>query len=121
MAPLLVIGYGNELRSDDGVGPKVAAAIAGMQLPGVHAIACHQLTPELAEPIASARAAIFVDAAHDPIESVQVRTIEPSATAQVSAHASGPQSLLALARELFGRCPPAWMITVPAMVFDFGE
>ena len=121
MAAFLVIGYGNELRSDDGVGPKVAAAVAGMQLPGVHAIACHQLTPELAEPIAAARAVIFVDAAHDLGSGAQVRAIEPLTTAQVSAHTSGPQSLLALARELFGHCPPAWMISIPAVVFDFGE
>ena len=120
MAPLLVIGYGNELRSDDGVGARVAAAIAEMQLPGVHAIACHQLTPELAEPIASARTVVFVDAARDPINDVQVRIIEPSATVPVSAHAGSPEALLALARELFAHCPLAWMICVPAVVFDFG-
>ena len=121
MSAMLVIGYGNELRSDDGVGPKVADAIAEMQLPGVQAIACHQLTPELAEPIASARAVIFVDAAHDSSGAVQTRMIQPSPTAHVMAHAGGPESLLALAREWFGRCPPAWLIRVPAATFDFGE
>jgi hydrogenase maturation protease len=44
---LLVIGYGNELRSDDGVGPRVARAVAEWRLPGVEAIAVHQLTLEL--------------------------------------------------------------------------
>jgi hydrogenase maturation protease len=118
---LLVIGYGNELRSDDGVGPRVAAAIAEMQLSGVQAIACHQLTPELAEPIASARAVIFVDAACDSGGEAKTQRIEPSTTTRIVAHASNPQSLLALARELFGHCPPAWMISVPAVTFDFGE
>jgi hydrogenase maturation protease len=121
MSAMLVIGYGNELRSDDGVGPKVAAAIAAMQWPGVDAIACQQLTPELAELIASARAVIFVDAARDSGSEVQTQMIEPSPTAQVMAHAGGPESLLALAREWFGKCPPAWLIRVPAATFDFGE
>jgi hydrogenase maturation protease len=121
MEAILVIGYGNELRSDDGVGLKAAAAITGLQLPGVHVIACHQLTPELAEPIAAARAVIFVDAACDSDNSVQVRMIEPLVTVRPLAHTGSTQSLLALARELFGRCPPAWMIRIPAVTFDFGE
>jgi hydrogenase maturation protease len=121
MEAILVIGYGNELRSDDGVGLKAAAAIAGLQLPGVNTIACHQLMPELAEPIAAARAVIFVDAACDSDNGVQVRMIEPLVTVRTLAHTGSPQSLLDLARELFGRCPPAWMISIPAFTFDFGE
>ena len=59
---LLVIGYGNTLRRDDGVGPHVAEAIAALALPGVEALVCPLLTPELAEAIARARRVVFVDA-----------------------------------------------------------
>ena len=59
---ILVIGYGNTLRSDDGVGPRVAMAVASREWPGFNAIAVQQLTPELAEPLAAAELAIFVDA-----------------------------------------------------------
>ena len=31
---LLVIGYGNTLRGDDGLGPRVAEAVAALNLPG---------------------------------------------------------------------------------------
>ncbi|HEY9173382.1 MAG TPA: hydrogenase maturation protease, partial [Verrucomicrobiae bacterium] len=55
IADLLVIGYGNTLRRDDGIGPKVAEAVAELNLPGVRSLACPQLTPELAEPIAHAK------------------------------------------------------------------
>ena len=58
----LVIGYGNTLRSDDGAGQRVAEKIGQWELPGVGALAVHQLTPELAENIAQADAVIFVDA-----------------------------------------------------------
>jgi hydrogenase maturation protease len=61
-ATTLVIGFGNTLRSDDGVGPRVASVVAGWGLPGVVAIAVHQLGPELAEPLAEAGRAFFVDA-----------------------------------------------------------
>jgi hypothetical protein len=59
---LLVIGYGNELRGDDGVGPAAARAVAAWNEPGVQGIATHQLTPELADAIAGAEEVVFVDA-----------------------------------------------------------
>ncbi|MGD0746146.1 MAG: hydrogenase maturation protease [Verrucomicrobiota bacterium] len=120
-ADFLVIGYGNTLRSDDGVGAKVAAAVAELALPGVVALARHQLTPELAEPISGARAVVFVDAAADASTEVQVRQLEPADGAQLMAHAADPRSLLAFARQLFGRCPPAWWLTIPVENLGFGE
>ena len=120
-ADFLVIGYGNTLRSDDGVGAKLAAAVAEMALPGVVAIVRHQLTPELAETISEARAVVFVDAAVDAATEVQVRQLEPAEGAQLMTHAADPRSLLAFARELFGRCPPAWWLTIPVENLEFGE
>ena len=43
----LVIGYGNDLRSDDGAGRAVADRISEMELPGVAVRSVMQLTPEL--------------------------------------------------------------------------
>ena len=117
----LVIGYGNTLRSDDGVGLKVAAAVELAGLPGVRALACHQLTPELAEPVAQARAVVFVDAAVGAPAGIQVVELAPAAAGQILAHVSDPKTLLALARDLFGRCPPAWWVTIPIQNTDFGE
>ena len=63
----LVIGYGNTLRGDDGVGQKVAEVIASLGLSGIRALSCHQLTPELADPISEVRMVVFVDATVDNI------------------------------------------------------
>lgn len=118
---LLVIGYGNELRCDDGVGPRVAAALERLKLPGVRSIACHQLTPELAEPVSRATRVVFVDAAADAAAGIQLRQLKPAETGQVMAHAADPQSLLALARDVFGHCPAAWWLTIPVEKFEFGD
>jgi hydrogenase maturation protease len=120
-AQLLVIGYGNELRRDDGVGPKVAAAVAEWNLPRVQGIACHQLTPELTDAIASAGHIVFVDAALGAGGLVQCRDIEPDENSQVMTHATDPRSLLALANQAFGRCPTASWLTIPIQAVDFGE
>lgn len=118
---LLVIGYGNELRSDDGVGPKVAAAIGELNLPGVRVIACHQLMPELAETVSRFERIIFVDASVDEPREVRFRELEPATSSQLLAHAADPRTLLAMARDLFGRSPKAWWLTIPIESMEFGE
>jgi hydrogenase maturation protease len=118
---LLVLGYGNTLRSDDGVGPKVAEAVAALNLPGVRALACGLLTPELADPIAQAARVIFVDAAVDAPREVQLRPLAPADSSQIMAHAANPRTLLALARDVFGHAPPAWWLTIPVENLGIGE
>jgi hydrogenase maturation protease len=120
-AGLLVIGYGNTLRRDDGVGPKVADAIAALALPGVMAVAHPLLTPELADPISRARIAVFVDAAVDAPREVQLRKLAPADTSQIMAHAASPATMLALARDVFGHAPEAWLLTIPAENIGIGE
>ena len=97
-------------------------AVVEWELPGVRALAAHQLTPELAEPISRARTVIFADAAlsteNEEITAVQV---EPFPKAGMQAHTSDPRVLLALAEALYGVCPPAWLIKIPAVSFNLGE
>ena len=118
---ILVIGYGNTLRGDDGVGPRVAETIGNLRLPGVRTLICALLTPELADPISRAATVIFVDAAVDAPKEVQWRKLEPKETSQLMAHAADPRTILALARDVFGHAPQAWWLTIPAVKLDFSE
>ena len=118
---LLVVGYGNTLRRDDGVGPKVAEVVAELALPGVRTLACPLLTPELAEAVSQARVVIFVDAAVDAPREVQKRLLAPAGSSQVMAHAASPATLLALARDVFGHAPEAWLITIPVEDLGIGD
>lgn len=119
---ILLIGYGNELRGDDAIGPRVADAVRRWSLEGVRTFALHQLTPELADPIAKARAAIFVDASVIRGDNqVRVSPIEASQPAEMITHILNPAELLALAQAVFGRSPPAWLVTVPAANLEFGD
>lgn len=120
-ASLLVIGYGNTLRGDDGVGPRVAEAVAALRLPGVRTLICQQLSPEHAAPISLADTVIFVDAAVDAPQEVQLRRLEPNDTTQLMAHAADPRTMLALSRDVFGHVPQAWWLTIPAVKLDFCE
>lgn len=118
---LLVIGYGNTLRCDDGVGPRVAEAVAALHLPGVQTLVCQQLSPEHADPISQADTVVFVDAAVDAPLEVQWRELAPGDTTQLIAHAADPRTMLALARDVFGHAPRAWWLTIPAVSLEFSE
>ena len=118
---LLVIGYGNTLRSDDGVGPRVAEAVDALGLPGVRTLVCQQLSPEHADPISQADTVVFVDAAVDAPNEVQLRPLEAGDNCQLMAHAADPRTMLALARDVFGHAPKAWWLTIPAVQMEFGE
>jgi hydrogenase maturation protease len=116
----LVIGYGNLLRRDDGVGIEAAQAIAAMNLPGVSVITRQQLVPELAAPISEADAVIFVDADVTARGQVELRLLKPACSSQILAHAADPCSLLTLAKQIFGGGPTAWLLAIPVEDFGFG-
>ena len=67
MAGVLVIGVGNPLRGDDGLGWHAAEHLRE-RLVELHATvtSCHQLIPELAEPVSRAERVIFIDARVGP-------------------------------------------------------
>ena len=118
-ASLLVIGYGNTLRQDDQAGPLVAETIESYALPGVLTLVSPQLSPEHSERVAAARAVVFVDAQAGPALDVNIQQVFPGESTQVTTHAAEPRTVLALARDVFGHAPPAWLLTIPAQGFEF--
>jgi hydrogenase maturation protease len=125
----LVAGYGNDLRGDDGAGPWVAELVRGWGLPGLTAISARQLTPELAEALAGADIAIFVDARPpDGTEDLRVELVGAVPgynTRQIRdygalGHTADPAALLALAEALYGARPAAWLLTLPSASFELG-
>jgi len=118
----IVIGYGNDLRSDDGIGPRVAEEVEAWAGSNVKSLTFHQLTPEIAEIIKDAYGVIFVDACKLPeVKEVQVLTIEPEEMGKTMTHNVDPRSLLALAQNLYDCHPLAWWIAVPGDNFEMGE
>jgi hydrogenase maturation protease len=119
---ILLIGYGNTLRGDDGAGPCLAAAVAAWSLPNVTVLERHQLTPELAEPVSRAARVIFADAAVAPGgQSVNVSEVSPEAAQQVMYHTLSPAGLLGLAKSVFGHAPMAWLVSIPVTELGMGE
>ncbi|MFY9923016.1 MAG: hydrogenase maturation protease [Opitutaceae bacterium] len=118
---VLVIGYGNTLRQDDGVGPYVAERFEELGLPGVRTLVEAQLSPEHAEVISMAKAVVFVDAAATEARDAELRPLSAAESSEVTAHSLEPATLLALCRDVYGRVPNAWWLTIRAEQLGFGE
>ena len=119
----LIIGYGNPLRGDDGFGwhatQCLIPALAGRD---VEVLTCHQLTPELAEPLSRYALAIFIDADSQGPRQIHQRTVRvPTHEAAAFTHTCSPSSLLANAKKLYGARPRGVAITVSAETFAYGE
>ena len=116
----LIIGYGNPLREDDGIGWR-AAELLEQVLSGADFVQCMQLTPELATRVGEASLVIFLDAAVDrPPGAVGIREVHGADSSPWSHHLAADQ-LLALARQLSGGGPPAFLITGGASGMDWVE
>ena len=130
MPHTLIIGYGNPLRGDDGVGPRAAELLAdggGVTPPllpdGVQVLVCHQLTIELAPQIAEADRLILIDArATGEPGSIEQCILTPAIPHRSSlTHHIDAQGLLAAAEMLYGHAPETLLFTVSGGSFDCGE
>jgi hydrogenase maturation protease len=120
----LVIGIGNPLRGDDGVGAWLAeqAAVLTAADPGgpVAVRSVPQLTPELAEELARLEDVLFIDAWLAPATAEPRLTAIAAADGAVESHRLEPGQLLAVSQALYGRMPRAHLLQVPAHAFEHG-
>lgn len=119
---VLLIGYGNPGRRDDGLGPALAGRIEAEGIPGVSVESGHPLMLEDAATIARFDVVLFVDADAKGHAPYSVTKIEPERTVGVLAHSLSPGSLLALAEDHYERRPEAFLVGIRGYDFDgFGE
>jgi hydrogenase maturation protease len=120
----LVIGYGNPLRGDDGVGWNVVEELTARErIPHADLITSLQLVPELAERISRTSTVCFVDAAGEGIPGAwQCESLTASAqAASPLGHHATPQELLSLTRSLYASAPEAFLFTICGGAFECGE
>jgi hydrogenase maturation protease len=120
-AEILVYGYGNPGRGDDGLGPALAAAVEAMALPGVAVDANYQLTVEDAAELGRYRAVIFVDAARQGRSPFFFTRLQDEGAGRLgwTSHSVTPLQVVALARDMFGSRPAAYVLGIRGQ--EFGE
>ena len=117
----LVIGYGNTLRCDDGVGIHVAQAIEKEGFDGVEVRTCQQLHMDLVSEFGDYDRIILADASVDG-EEVEMRKIRPtSQNFMASSHHLGPELLLRLSEITHFGEPELYLCMVRGRCFDYGD
>jgi hydrogenase maturation protease len=121
---VLVVGYGNALRTDDGLGWHAADRLANdPRVAGVVVLQCHQLMPELALDVSAAAFVVLVDASHGPSPGTfTVTKVERASDAATTwSHHLSPPSLVALAHELYGRAPDVFLVSCGLESIEMGD
>ena len=124
MARLLILGYGDPLRGDDGVGWHAVHRLRERSAElDADVMSCHQLTPELAEAVSRAERVIFIDARVGPTPgTVEVSEVAAGAPEYPTfSHHLDAATLVALAQGLYGRAPEAWILAVTGESFAYTD
>jgi len=119
---VLVIGFGNPGRLDDGLGPALAAELEELGLLNVTVDSNYQLTVEDSDAVKDHDVVIFVDASVDCKEPFEFYPIAPEAKTHFSSHFLAPEDVLGLAQDAFSASTRGYVLAIRGYEFnEFGE
>jgi hydrogenase maturation protease len=119
---LVIFGWGNVSRGDDGIGPLLLARIADAGWENATLIEDYQLQIEHALDLQDAELALFIDAGKDTPAPFSFGEIFPRDGMTHTTHALSPDSVLAVFRKVTGKPPPpAFLLCVRGESFELGQ
>ncbi|HOX38529.1 MAG TPA: hydrogenase maturation protease [Candidatus Brocadiia bacterium] len=118
---VLILGYGNPGREDDGLGPALAERCGALGLPGVTVDSDYQLNIEHAADLSGYDAVIFADASVDAREPFSFGPTKAAETIAFTTHSVSPEAVLAICQDSFGPPPEAWVLAIRGYSFEFAE
>ncbi len=122
-AKILLYGFGNPARGDDGLGPALAAAIEELGIPDLTVDANYQLTVEDAAEIAGYDAVVFADAATQGPTPFWFSRIDDTTVARAgstlgwTSHSVSPVQVVALAHGMFASKVAAYTLGIRGYEF----
>jgi len=122
---ILLYGYGNPGRKDDGLGPAlidlVEKWIIQEKIENIHLDSNYQLNIEDAYTIRDYDMIIFLDASVEDIDDFMLTRVVPSDRVNFSMHSVSPSFVLYLCNEIYDYTPDAFLLHVKGYLFDLEE
>ena len=115
---VLLFGFGNPAREDDGLGPAAAEAIEKLEIDGVTVDSNYQLTVEDSAAVAEHDYVVFVDAAVDGAEPFGFARLSPERQESFSSHSVEPEAVLCLSEDLFDAETIGYIVGIRGYSFD---
>jgi hydrogenase maturation protease len=122
---ILVYGYGNPGRQDDGLGyemvKKIDQWISDGNIQGISLDSNYQLNIEDAEIISRYDLVVFVDASTEDIEAFIMTEVTGEKDVAFTTHAASPGYIVKLCHDLFGRHPEVHLLHIKGYEWEFRE
>ena len=115
---ILLIGFGNPARADDGLGPALAEKIESKNISDVTVESDYQLTIEDSAQVAQHDIVIFADASANGAEPFSFERIEAKCSDSFSTHSVEPAHIMALAETLFGSKARGFILGIRGYEFN---
>jgi len=122
---IMIYGYGNPGRQDDGLGIAFSNAIEEWVkengLDGYTFDNNYQLNIEDAELISDKDIVIFADASVEDIPEFCVSMVDGTKDVSFTTHAASPGYIVQLCQEIFGKAPPTYLVHIKGYTWEFDE
>ncbi len=123
---ILLYGYGNPGRQDDGLGnefiEQISKWIEEQGMEGVELDSNYQLNIEDADAISTQDIVVFIDASIEDIDDIQFAEVSPSdSKVEFTMHAVSPAFVLDLCQKLYNKYPETYLLTIKGYEWDFKE
>lgn len=120
---ILVIGYGNPGRQDDGTGVLLAEEIFRWaeenNLSNISTDSNYQLNLEDAATMSEYDLVVFADASKENIESFKMSELKPSASVDFSMHSVSPAFILHICNHVFHKSPGTYLLHIKGYSWEF--
>ena len=125
MTNVLLYGYGNPGRQDDGLGnafiDRIEEWIKEEGLENIELDSNYQLNIEDAEAISNYDIAIFIDASVEEIDDFCVTKVSKESEIVYTTHAASPGYIYDLCIQIYGQAPPTFLVHIKGYEWAFKE
>jgi len=122
---ILIYGYGNPGRQDDGLGNAFVELLKSWvnehKLEGYEFDSNYQLNIEDAATVADKDLVIFADASTEKIESFILTSVDASTKVAFTTHAASPGYIIGLCKKIYNRMPPTYLLHIKGYKWEFQE
>jgi len=122
---ILIYGYGNPGRQDDGLGIRLAERLEEWStLKGLECVSFennYQLNIEDAEAISNQDLVIFADASEEEIDDFCFSKVDGKGKLSFTTHAASPGYIVKLCNELFQKEPRVYLLHIKGYEWEFKE
>lgn len=122
---ILLSGYGNPGRQDDGLGnafiDHIEGWIAEQHIEGIELDSNYQLNIEDAHAISDKEICIFIDASVEDIKDFCLSRVTESSTITYTTHAASPGYIVDLCQKIYKKSPITYLLHIKGYEWAFKE